>query len=150
MYQELLEKVNKLIVIAKSQNMNVGLECGTRSFAEQDRLYAKGRDAEGHVIGKVVTNAKAGLSWHNYGLAADVVAISNGNWSWALPEAFWRKLGYIGTSLGLEYGGDWSGSLCDLDHFQITKGVTIYEAYDAYRRNQSVPDVWALVASRGS
>ena len=40
-----------------------------RSFKEQEALYAQGRS----LPGKIVTQAKAGLSYHNYGIAIDIV-----------------------------------------------------------------------------
>jgi peptidoglycan L-alanyl-D-glutamate endopeptidase CwlK len=43
-----------------------------RTFAEQDGLYAQGRSKPG----AIVTNAKGGQSYHNYGLAIDIVLIS--------------------------------------------------------------------------
>lgn len=44
-----------------------------RTFAEQEALYAQGRTKPG----KVVTNAKAGMSYHNYGLAVDIVLLKD-------------------------------------------------------------------------
>ncbi len=40
---------------------------GLRSFEEQGQLFAKGRTAPG----PIVTRAKPGMSYHNYGLATD-------------------------------------------------------------------------------
>lgn len=45
--------------------------CGFRSFEEQAALYAKGRTSGG----RIVTKAKAGESYHNYGLAFDWVPV---------------------------------------------------------------------------
>lgn len=45
--------------------------CGRRTMAEQARLYAIGRSAPG----KIVTKARAGQSYHNYGLAFDWVPL---------------------------------------------------------------------------
>jgi len=45
--------------------------CGARSFEEQAALYAKGRTAPG----MIATKAKAGESFHNYGLAIDWVPV---------------------------------------------------------------------------
>jgi peptidoglycan L-alanyl-D-glutamate endopeptidase CwlK len=42
---------------------------GLRSYAQQAALFAQGRTKPG----KIVTNARPGSSWHNYGLAIDVV-----------------------------------------------------------------------------
>ena len=45
--------------------------CGMRSMEEQAALFAKGRSA----CGKIVTKAKPGESYHNYGLAFDWVPL---------------------------------------------------------------------------
>ena len=45
--------------------------CGFRSFEEQNALYAIGRGKPG----KIVTKARAGESYHNYGLAFDWVPV---------------------------------------------------------------------------
>ena len=45
--------------------------CGFRSFEEQAALYSLGRSAPG----RIVTKAKAGESYHNYGLAFDWVPL---------------------------------------------------------------------------
>ena len=45
--------------------------CGRRTMEEQAALYAKGRT----VGGKIVTKAKPGESYHNYGLAFDWVPL---------------------------------------------------------------------------
>lgn len=49
---------------------------GVRSFLEQDRLYASGRTEKG----PIVTQAKSGLSFHNYGLATDWDIFENGRY----------------------------------------------------------------------
>jgi RHS repeat-associated protein len=83
-----------------------------RTFAEQDALYAKGRTKSG----KIVTNARGGRSYHNYGLALDVVIMDNGktpNWSALSPKA-----AQIGIDLGFEWGGNWR-KFKDYPHFQM-------------------------------
>jgi D-alanyl-D-alanine dipeptidase len=47
---------------------------GLRTAAQQNALYEQGRTAPGHIV----TNAKAGQSMHNYGLAVDVVPYLSG------------------------------------------------------------------------
>lgn len=68
--------------------------CGFRSFDEQRKLYAKGRTE----AGKIVTYAKEGQSYHNYGLAFDWVPLKEnpknpGNYEsdWENTDAY--KLG---------------------------------------------------------
>lgn len=93
---------------------------GYRSFDKQNELYAKGRTTSG---GKV-TNAKAGQSYHNYGLAIDVVEVSPMyGYKKGYPSSRWDKIARIGKSLGLEWGGDWK-SFVDKPHFQLNKGTT--------------------------
>lgn len=45
--------------------------CGFRSCTEQDALYAQGRT----IAGRIVTKARGGQSYHNYGLAFDWVCL---------------------------------------------------------------------------
>lgn len=90
---------------------------GYRSFAEQDALYAQGRNGN---PGGVVTNARAGQSYHNYGVAFDVVELRpDGSVSW---DTDWEAIGRIGESMGLEWGGRWTG-LVDRPHFQLDTGL---------------------------
>jgi peptidoglycan L-alanyl-D-glutamate endopeptidase CwlK len=106
-----------------------------RTFAEQDALFAQGRSKPG----KVVTNAKGGQSYHNYGLAIDIVLIldkdKNGTFetaSWDVKSDFdgdkkadWMEVVQIFKRYGFEWGGDWK--FLDLPHFQKTYGKSIYE-----------------------
>lgn len=112
------------IYLARAAGLNVALYSGLRSFSEQDALYSLGRDAAGKVIDKkaIVTNAKGGESYHNYGLAGDIVfRDSKGNWTWDVKSVLWKKLGAIGESTGLYYGGNFH--MVDVDHFQYIKGL---------------------------
>jgi peptidoglycan LD-endopeptidase CwlK len=74
---------------------------GYRSIAEQNELYAQGRKKPG----KIVTNARGGYSYHNFGLAFDI-AIQNddGSLCWSVADTRWKTAGVIGKSLGLEWG----------------------------------------------
>jgi peptidoglycan L-alanyl-D-glutamate endopeptidase CwlK len=91
---------------------------GLRTAAEQDALYEKGRDGSTE---KKVTNAKAGYSMHNYGLAVDVVPFSSGeagevNWDIKTPQ-FEAMVSAL-KAQGLVWGGDWV-RFPDDDHFQM-------------------------------
>lgn len=90
-----------------------------RTFAEQDALYAQGRTAPG----KIVTNAKGGQSYHNYGLAIDVVEIKSGQAIW---NTNWSEISKIGIRNGFEWGGNFKGFI-DKPHFQMTLGYSIPE-----------------------
>lgn len=104
-----------------------------RTFAEQDALFAIGRTKPG----KRVTNARGGQSYHNYGLAIDIVLLvdkdGNGTYetaSWDTKTDFdkdgvsdWIECVSVFKIYGWEWGGDWR-SFKDLPHFQKTFGRT--------------------------
>ena len=85
----------------------------------QNSLYAQGRTKPG----KVVTNAKGGNSFHEYGVAFDFVPLVNGQPAWDATKRY-ALCGQIGKKLGLEWGGDFK-SFKDMPHMQDTLGFTI-------------------------
>jgi len=100
---------------------------GLRTWAEQDALYAKGRTVAPVGQKHIVTKAKGGQSWHNFGLAFDIVVLDSvGKADWDSSHPGWRKAAQLGKSVGLEWGGDWRG-FKDLPHFQYTGGLTLAE-----------------------
>lgn len=80
------------------------ITCTYRSPAEQDALYAIGRTKPG----RKVTNAKAGESAHNFGLALDFVPLENGKPVWDEGHDAWRKAGNLAPTYGLEWAGTWT------------------------------------------
>lgn len=105
-----------------------------RTFKEQDELYAKGRS----VAGQRVTNAKAGQSFHNYGMAIDIVLIKQGKAVWSRGEDFdgdkipdWMEVVKIFKKYGWEWGGDFK-SIFDPAHFQKTFGYTTKELHEMW------------------
>jgi peptidoglycan LD-endopeptidase CwlK len=90
-----------------------------RTFFEQDELFAQGRTKPGDKV----TNAEAGESSHNYGLAFDVAFRSP-----PAADPFdgnpWDEIGAIGKALGLEWGGDWP-RFPDRPHFQLPSPVSL-------------------------
>lgn len=86
---------------------------GLRSWSDQEKLYAQGRTAPG----KVVTNAQPGYSWHEFGLAVDIVPM-NPLPDWNISHPVWQRLIQTGESLGLYSGSEFSCK--DNPHFQLT------------------------------
>lgn len=101
--------------VEKKLGIKLRITDALRTFAEQNKLYAQGRTT----AGKIVTNAKGGASYHNYGLAFDCYLTENG--SVTFKKAVNSEIAEIGKDLGLEWGGDWT-SLKDMPHFQLNKG----------------------------
>lgn len=98
---------------------------GLRSWEEQDQLYAKGRTVPPLGKANIVTNAKGGQSYHNFGLAFDIVVLDSvGKADWDTSHPGWATAASIGKSLGLEWGGDFK-SIKDLPHYQYTGGLSL-------------------------
>lgn len=106
---------------------------GLRTFAEQDALYAQGRTAHG----SIVTNAKAGQSWHNYGIAFDIGLFNGATYLGDSP--LYKTLGPVGEALGLEWGGSWS-SIVDMPHYQLKIGLTLEQALARHNAGESILD----------
>jgi D-alanyl-D-alanine carboxypeptidase-like protein len=97
---------------------SAGIPCkvvqATRTFAQQQAIYDQGRTTPG----AIVTKARPGDSYHQYGLAFDVVPVAYENLpDWNPSGPFWKQIGEIGESLGLTWGGRWSSP--DEPHFEL-------------------------------
>jgi peptidoglycan L-alanyl-D-glutamate endopeptidase CwlK len=115
-------KAREWLLKCLEAGINVKITTGLRTYQEQDDLYAQGRTAPG----PKVTNAPAGYSWHNFGVGWDFVVFdADGNPLWESP--LMEKCGRIAESLGLEWGGHWTG-FQDTPHIQIKTGCTLAEA----------------------
>lgn len=104
-----------------------------RTFAEQRELFAQGRTKPG----KIITKAREGFSYHNYGLAIDIVLIDGKNASWDVKKDFdgdgksdWIEVVQIFKEYGWEWGGDWR--FYDAPHFQKTLGHSVRSLYNMY------------------
>lgn len=120
---EVAAKANKLIALAAAEGIDLLVISTYRDFESQDQLYAQGRTTPG----KIVTNAKSGMSYHNYRVAFDVVPVVNGKPVWdTTGEALkmWQKVGALGKSIGLEWAGGWK-SFREFPHFQYTEGKSL-------------------------
>ena len=75
--------------------------CGRRTMEEQAGLYAKGRTKPG----KIVTKAKPGQSYHNYGLAFDWVPLKATPKNKDLYMADWsNNIAYkLGEKVGVSF-----------------------------------------------
>lgn len=110
---------NKHVKACKADGIELLVTSTYRDKASQAALYAIGRTAPG----KIVTRANAGQSFHNYRVAYDVVPLVNGKAVWN-DGVLWGKIGAIGKTFGLEWGGDFK-AIKDYPHFQYTGGLTL-------------------------
>lgn len=124
-----------------------------RTFAEQDALYAQGRTKPGNKV----TNAKGGESYHNYGLAFDIVLMvdKDGNGTFESAEwdtktdfdgdnvADWMEVVKVFKMYGFEWGGDWK--FYDAPHFQKTFGKSIKELLDLHTKGKVDKNGYVLI-----
>ena len=107
--REFLKKVNDRL---GNENVVFKIISGTRTYAEQNALFAQGRTK---FPGPIVTRARGGQSNHNFEVAWDIGLFVSRQY---VPESdLYRKAGTVGKDLGLEWGEDWP-SLQDEPHFQ--------------------------------
>jgi len=107
-------------VKALGGGLTVQILSGTRTYAEQTKLYNQGRSAPG----SIVTNAKAGSSNHNFGIAFDI-GIFKGRTYYTGKNATENKA-YVDAAklikpVGLDWGGDWK-SIKDTPHYELHTG----------------------------
>lgn len=118
----------QLIKQAKCVGIPLTVTFTLRSFETQAILYAQGRTAPG----RIVTNARAGHSYHNYGLALDVVPtelLALPKWGdtvdcQARANDLWSKVGAIGKAIGFRWGGDFT-RFKDRPHFEWSGELTL-------------------------
>ncbi len=124
-----------------------------RTFAEQDALYAQGRTKKG----KKVTNAKGGQSYHNYGLAVDIVLLIDNDGDGVYETASWDEKGdYDGDRksdwmeivaifkrYGWEAGIDWH--FRDAPHFQKNYGYSIVTLQQLHKTDKVDKNGFVLI-----
>ncbi len=114
--------------------INARIISGTRTYAEQDAIFAQGRTKPG----KKVTKAKGGQSNHNFGIAWDIgIFTDQGDY---LPESpLYAKAAEVGLVAGLEWGGNWKGDFQDKPHFQLAVGLTIAAMRKKFEKGDRLP-----------
>ena len=150
------DMVRGLLENAEDAGLKIGLFEGIRSLERCAQLYAQGRDVNGNVIDpkQIVTNSKPGYSWHNYGLAVDIVMDGSdkpglqASWKEAVDANSdkindWTQMGGIGEQLGLTWGGHFKSAV-DLPHFQFTGNLTIEQAFDLNKQG-GLPAIWEKI-----
>jgi peptidoglycan L-alanyl-D-glutamate endopeptidase CwlK len=105
---------------------------GTRTFAEQDAIFAKGRTAPG----PRVTNARGGFSNHNYGIAVDIGLFKGKEYLTSSP--FYKEIGdVVALFPQLEWGGSWK-TITDEPHVQYRTGRTIAQLRELVKAGKAI------------
>lgn len=114
-------------LIAKKHGITIDIISGLRSWSQQASLFAQGRTKPG----RIVTNARPGSSWHNYGLSIDLGLFANGKYldstSPKRANQIYTELGTLAASMGIEWAGTWK-TFPETPHFQNRYGLTLAEA----------------------
>lgn len=127
----------RFLAAAKPFPYQVKILSGTRTYAEQDKLYAQGRTAPGNRV----TNAPAGRSNHNFGIAFDVGIFDEKTYftgstnATAKPYVDLRKLTKKATP-ELDWGGDWK-SIKDTPHYELRTNKSTAQVRAMLEKGQS-------------
>ena len=146
LHPKIRQKVTDALNEANSKltgNAQVRIVQGLRTIAEQDALYAQGRTTKG----PIVTKAKGGSSFHNYGLAIDfALLIDSKEISWndkkdydVDKEPDWMEVVKVFKAHGFEWGGDWK-TILDKPHFQMTFGNKWQTLFKKYQNKDTFID----------
>ena len=130
--QLVIDGVNKADV-ALSGRADMIIVQALRTFSEQDALYKKRPK---------VTNAKAGQSYHNYGLAFDFcLQVDGKDISWDTAKdwdgdhiADWMEVATIFSALGFK----WGKAFNDLPHFEKTFGYDWRDLLAKYNKGDFI------------
>ncbi|WP_052087904.1 M15 family metallopeptidase [Paenibacillus wynnii] len=127
LHPAVLAAATALIERSYTRGVPILITQGLRTIAEQEGLYAQGRTKPG----KIVTNARGGYSYHNFGLSIDfALLLPNGSSvSWDTTRdgdsdktTDWMEVVQEAKALGFEWGGDWT-TFKDYPHFQMSFGL---------------------------
>ena len=124
------EGTQQLIKQSAEKGIRVVITDDFRNAEDQDRLYAKGRSIEGNIV----THAKGGESYHNFGLAVDfALKTPSGDVIWDMQydgnangTADWIEVVDTAKALGFEWGGDWA-HFKDYPHLEMDFGLSIVQ-----------------------
>lgn len=134
--------ISKFVEECRKNGLIVGIADCYRNEQEQNALYAQGRTKPG----KIVTNARYGDSFHNWFLAFDIFR-NDGKGAYNDSDGWFTRVGQIGKSLGLSWGGDWKG-LVDKPHFEYLKYGNVKELKRKYGTPEKFKASWKPIVIR--
>lgn len=128
--RELTEKVESVL----TQHSQMRIVQGYRTFPEQHALFLQRPK---------VTNADAGQSYHNYGLAIDFALLIDGKQiSWDASKDFdqdgvadWLEV----VKIFVNAGWKWGKAFNDLPHLEKSFGYSWKQLLDKYNKGDFIP-----------
>ena len=103
---------------------------GTRTYGEQHALYRRGRFGD---TSPRVTNAKAGESNHNFGIAWDLGLFDGGRYLTNAPP--YKRAASLRPA-SVDWGGNWT-SFPDLPHYQLRVTGSIADVRARFEEGRS-------------
>lgn len=147
LHPHLQEKLFELQKLCKKSGITICIGECVRTVAEQDALYAQGRSKSG----PVVTNCKGSTysSMHQWGVAADFYLNMDVDGDGKTADdtfnnatGLFNKVGKLGQSIGLEWGGSWKSAV-DMPHFQLPDwGSTASKLKSMYGTPEKFMKTW--------
>lgn len=153
----------KIIANLSDQGVYFGVHMGLRSWDTQDALYSQGRlplhavNSKRVAVGlgtiseeanrRPVTKAPAGSSWHNFGLAVDLVEDGDPNkagiqWSWKYLANYFKVGKEASKFPDIGWGGLWKAK--DYPHIELRGGLSLSTAQLLYKSG-GIPSIWSAV-----
>lgn len=127
LHPKVAENADMLKEKAAEKDITIQITDGFRTYEEQDALYAQSRTEHGNIV----TNAKGGKSYHNYGLAVDFAVVNDGQIMWDTSyngndngKSDWEEVTEIAKDCGFTWGGDWD-DFVDYPHLQMDFDTSI-------------------------
>ena len=121
---------------AASFAFDVKIISGTRTYEQQNKLFAKGRFGN---PGPRVTNARGGQSNHNFGIAWDIGIFKNGRYFTGATVQETNAYKRVAESVDLSaliWGGHWT-SFVDLPHYQLVTDRRITQVRELFERGEN-------------
>jgi peptidoglycan LD-endopeptidase CwlK len=152
-YPKLATKIYQLSTLLALEDIYITVAQGLRAGDYQHSLWLKGRNPDGSYIDPihhkgVVTNADAGHSWHEMGVAVDCDILNkDGSIDWNAEHPTWKRMEALGVSLGLTSGANWI-RIVDAPHFQITGRFPVGAPNDEVRelyKSGGLLAVWTAI-----
>ena len=135
---------SKLVDECSKQGLKIAIGETFRTVAEQDALYAQGRTKPGNKV----TNAPGSTysSYHQWGTAFDIYR-NDGQGAYNESGNFFGRVGAIGVSIGLEWGGNWKSPV-DKPHFQLPDwGSSTSGIKKLYANPEEFKRTWAALGA---
>lgn len=148
LHPRLQGKIIELQNLCRRNGITIGIGECARTVAEQEALYAQGRTKPGNIV----TNARGNTysSMHQWFIAFDFYLLNmdiDGDGkttddAYNNATGLFNKVGKLGQSIGLEWGGSWKKPV-DMPHFQLPDwGSTASKLKDIYKTPENFKKSW--------